>query len=312
MNKAQYITSMENTNTHTAPPSALTPSPEMPVRKLSLDLSAGFDRHWHSGDAFRSAYYNALSMSFPLGEQLFINAVQDSAALLPEPTTAQDFTLRAQIKDFSAQEATHRYVHAQYNAQLAKQGLVNHVEERIAKRDDFAKTKQIKPIHRLAVTAAYEHYTAVFASILLANPQTMAGADAQMRKIWLWHSMEESEHKAVAFDVYQALGGNYAWRVRWFMYASIVFAFDVLRQTTNNLWHDGTLFKPSTWWSATTFLLGRPSRGNGWVWMMTGPLLDYFKRDFHPWQHDNRPALATYADSHGADWRVVRAGSAAA
>lgn len=307
MNKAQYITLMENTLSQ-APQSQ---SPAMPVRKLSLDLSDGFDRHWHGGDGFRTAYYNALSMSFPLGEQLFINSVQDCAPLLPEPTTEQDVNLRAQIKDFCAQEATHRHVHAQYNAQLAQHGLHNHVEERIAKRDAYVKTHGIKPIHRLAVTAAYEHYTAVFASILLANPQTMAGADAQMRKIWMWHAMEESEHKAVAYDVYQAIGGNYAWRVRWFIYASIVFAFDVLRQTTNNLWHDGTLFKPSTWWSATTFLFGRPSRGNGWMWMMTRPLLDYFKRDFHPWQHNNRTDLAEYADAHGTDWRVVRAGSAA-
>ena len=37
------------------------------IRKLQVDLSRGFDRHWHGGDAFRSQYYNALSMSFPVG-----------------------------------------------------------------------------------------------------------------------------------------------------------------------------------------------------------------------------------------------------
>ncbi len=295
----------------TQPTHAPLDSPEIPVRKLNLDLGNGFARHWHGGDAFRSAYYNALSMSFPLGEQMFIDSVQLCAPQLPEPQSAKDFALRGQIKDFSAQEATHRHVHAQYNAELTRQGMVNHVEQRIAGRDAFVKANNLKPIHRLAVTAAYEHYTAVFAQILLDNPQTMAPADAQLRSIWNWHAMEESEHKAVAFDVYQAIGGNYAWRIRWFLYASVVFFFDVLRQTTNNLWHDGTLFKPSTWWSAATFLFGHPSKGNGWAWMMARPLLDYFKRDFHPWQHDNRTELANYAGAHAADWRVVRAGSVA-
>ncbi len=275
----------------------------LPIRKLNIDLSQGFPRHWFGGDAFRTAYYNALSMSFPAGEQLFIDSVKSTLPLLPD--TVEHAKLRSLCADFAAQEATHRHVHAQFNAVLEQQGLKNHVEPRIWAR--FKKYEHLMtPRHQLAITAAYEHYTAVFAHISLSQPQMMARATPQMQQLWLWHSLEETEHKAVAFDLYQAAGGNHRWRVRWFIFISLQFALDSLRQTTNNLWHDGTLFKPSTWFSAAQFLFGRPSRGGGWIWLTAKPLLQYLKRDFHPWQQDNRSDAQAYAAAHAQDWRLAR------
>src|SRR6476661_4497195 len=93
------------------------------IRKLEIDLSQGFDRHWHGGDAFLSQFHNALSMSFPVGEQSFIDAVRESAALLPH--TPDHALLHKTVAQFIGQEATHRYVHGLYNAQLEQQGLVN-------------------------------------------------------------------------------------------------------------------------------------------------------------------------------------------
>lgn len=279
------------------------PSANLTIRRLDVHLSGGFERHWFGGDAFRTAYFNALSMSFPLGEQLFIDSVKAAAALLPDAPGYDG--LRRQCLDFSAQEATHRFVHAKYNAVLEKQGLKNHVEPRI-----WARYKKYEHVlnarHHLAITAAYEHFTAVFAHTTLAYPATMASATPEMRKLWCWHALEETEHKAVAFELYHALKGNYRWRVRWFLFVSVQFVLDTARQTVNNLWHDGTLFKPSTWWNAAKFLLGRPSRGGGWLWQTVPPLLAYLKPSFHPWQHDNRALAQDYAQAHARDWTVVR------
>lgn len=291
LNKAQYISGMSIENPH-----------PLPVRKLHVDLSQGFRRHWHSGDAFRSAYFNALSMSFPAGEQKFIDSVLACVKLLP--LGKEHDALRAQLRDFCAQEATHRHVHAQYNAVLEKQGLVNHWEPRIARR--FARAAHINPLHHLAITAAFEHYTTVFAEVTLTRPDMLAQADPAMRSVWLWHGMEETEHKSVAFDLYQTVSGNYAWRRRWFFYVSVTFAVDALRQTVNNLWHDGTLFKPGTWVSALQFFWGRPSRGGGWFWLTARRLTHYLHRDFHPWQHNNQADAQNYAAQHANEWRVVR------
>jgi uncharacterized protein len=277
------------------------------IRKLHVDLSQGFDRHWFKtasgqGDAFRTAYFNAMSMTFPAGEQLFIDSVKRMQPKLP--TTPEHQPMHETIRDFCAQEATHRHVHAQFNNHLATQGLKNHVEPRIWAR--FKKQEHINPIHHLGVTAAYEHYTSAMSDVMLRHETHTAHMIEPMRQVWRWHAMEETEHKAVAFDLYKALGGGDTWRARYFVYATLTLTIDVTRQTFNNLWHDGTLFKPSTWASAAQFFLGRPSHGGGWIWLTAKPLMAYFRKDFHPNQHDNRELSHNYAQAHAADWRLVR------
>ena len=278
-------------------------SPQLTVRKLEIDIETGFDRHWHGGDAFLSQYYNALSMSFPVGEQSFIDAVRDCAKQLPD--TTEYAALRATVAQFIGQEATHRRIHALYNGHLEKQGLVNRWEHWGTKRLDFARQQNIKPIHMLAVTAAFEHCTAVFADGTLRYDSWFAGADEKMATLWRWHAAEETEHKAVAFDVYQAIGGNYVWRIRWYLYVLVLFSYDTARQTTLNLWHDGSLFQASTWWGAAKFLIGK----NGFVWRCTIPLLAYFKRGFHPNDDpfgDNQQLAAKWLETHANNWRAVR------
>jgi uncharacterized protein len=282
-------------------------SAHLPIRKLNVDLSQGFDRHWFKtpsgeGDAFRTAYYNALSMTFPAGEQLFIDSVKRVQSKLPN--TPEHAAMQETIRDFCAQEATHRYVHAQFNNQLTEQGLKNHVEVRIWAR--FKRYEHINPLHHLGVTAANEHYTAVLSDALLRNPAYTAHMIEPMRQVWRWHALEETEHKAVAFDLYAAAGGGASWHARYFVYGMMTLFFDVTRQTVNNLWHDGTLLKPSTWASAVQFFFGRPSQGGGWVWLTAKPLMAYFRKDFHPNQHDNRDLAQDYAQTHAGDWRLVR------
>ena len=278
--------------------------PTLTVRKLEVDLSQGFDRHWHGGDAFLSQYYNALSMSFPVGEQSFIDAVREGLLLLPD--SPEHAGLRADAAQFIGQEASHRQVHARYNAELEKQGLVNGWQHWATKRVEFGRKHHVHALHLLAVTAAYEHCTAVFADGTLRHDAWFAAAEPRLRTLWRWHAVEETEHRAVAFDLYQALGGNYRWRIRWYFYALSLFALDAMRQTVLNLWHDSSLFKLATWWSAAKFLFGK----NGPVWRSTGPLLDYFRRDFHPDQDHRHPTAQALADSwlqaNSASLRVLR------
>ena len=275
------------------------------VRKLLVDLEPGFERHWHGGDAFRSQYYNALSMSFPVGEQSFIDAVRGGLSLLPDSdeqspeNSAEHAALRETCAQFIGQEATHRHVHALYNAQLEKQGLVNRWQHWATRRIQFGKDHGVHPRHLLAITAAYEHCTAVFADGTLRYESLFAAADPRMRTLWRWHAAEETEHRAVAFDLYTTLGGNYRWRIRWYLYVLVLFALDVTRQTVLNLWHDGSLFRPSTWWSAATFLLGK----DGFLWRCAGPLASYFRRDFHP----NQEYAAVSAQTLATQWLQANA-----
>ncbi len=62
---------------------------------------------------------------------------------------------------------------------------------------------------QLATTIALEHFTAIVAHQLLTNPKATEGMHPNVKPLWLWHAVEETEHKAVCFDVYQQVGGGY-------------------------------------------------------------------------------------------------------
>lgn len=254
------------------------------VRRLLVDLKPAIARHWNGGDAFRSAFFNALSMSFPAGEQFFIDAVRRGMKALPPDAQAR---FADEVQAFIGQEATHRRIHGLFNEHLARQGLVNHWEGRIVARS--ARLEGIDPRNWVAVTAATEHWTAIFAEHLLAHPQLLQGAEPRLRDLWLWHCAEESEHRSTAFDLYLAMGGNAQWRRRIFRVVSWHFSIDLARQTLHNLWRDGTWWRLGTWVSAWAMLMGE----HGLVRLGLAPWRRYLRDDFHPSQGDG---------STGASW----------
>ena len=260
---------------------------DLVVRRLLVDMQAPIARHWCGGDAWRTAFLNALSMSFPVGEQFFIDSVRNGHKALPDDLRAR---FEPAVRGFVGQEATHRRLHGLYNDHLAQLGLDNQWGPRAHERQ--ALFEDADPRHPLAVTAAYEHFTAIFAEWMLRHPEMVASDDPRLTALWLWHCAEESEHRDIAFDLYRALGGNEAWRLTWFKRISTIFITDVLRQTVLNLRRDGTFWRWRTWASAASFLFGR----DGLVRHTWTPWRDYLRADFHPGQHD---------DAAARDWLVA-------
>ena len=248
---------------------------DLVVRRLLVDMEQPIARHWCDGDAFRTALFNALSMSFPVGEQFFIDSVRDGFKQLPSDLQAK---FHDEVQGFIGQEATHRRLHSLYNEHLDQLGLQNAWGPRAKERMKMLDGVDVR--HWLAATAANEHFTAILADFMLRNPGFLGGADERLRTLWLWHAAEESEHKCVAFDLYQALGGDHYWRIKWMRRVTMVFLIDTMRQTVNNLKRDGTLWQWRTWQSAATHLFGR----RGLVRLTFAPWRQYFRREFHPLQ----------------------------
>jgi uncharacterized protein len=250
---------------------------DLVVRRLLVDLTTPFPARWNGGDAFRSAFFSALSMSFPVGEQYFIDSVRSALKALPESERAR---FASQVAGFVGQEATHRRVHALFNGHLAKLGFDNWIERHGAAR--LAKYAHRDVRVHVASTAATEHFTAIFANWIMRHPEAFEGCEARLKTLWMWHSAEESEHRNTAFDVYTALSGDHVWRIRIFKYITTVFLSDVLRQTLINLWHDGAFFQWRTWASGWKLLFAKDGmiRGNYGLWR------DYLAPTFHPSQHE--------------------------
>lgn len=262
---------------------------DLVVRRLLIDLKQPFPARWNGGDAFRSAFFNALSMSFPFGEQYFIDSVRNGMKSL---SAAEQSRYEREVQGFIGQEATHRHIHALFNRHLDAMGFTNEIEGRAQRRVKKIADRDLR-IH-LAATAATEHFTALFADWILRHPEVLEGAEPRLQTLWQWHSAEESEHRSTAFNIYLAAGGNQVWRTRVFKVVTVNFLTDVMRQTVRNLWHDGSLFKMDTWRSATKMLFARDGliRGNVGFWK------DYLAPDFHPDQHD---------DTRSRQWLAVNA-----
>ncbi|MBI2751646.1 MAG: metal-dependent hydrolase [Burkholderiales bacterium] len=261
---------------------------DLVVRKILIDMAEPIPARWNGGDAFRSAYFNALSMSFPVGEQYFIDSVRAGLKELPDEQR-QRFT--TEVQGFVGQEATHRRIHSLFNGHLEKLGFDNELERRAARRIQQNAHLDVR-IH-VAATAATEHLTAIFANWMFHHPEALTGAEPRLQTLWMWHAAEEAEHCSTAFDVYKALGGNERWRLRLLRYITWTFAMDITRQTVRNLWHDGALFHWSTWRSAARLLFAKDGMIRG-----TYPQWKAYKSpDFHPRQQDTSSSVRWLQDN---------------
>lgn len=165
-------------------------------------------KHYVEGDLVMSHVVAVLSATFPPGEDFFVRAVRHFSDQVTDPE------LKKQVGGFIGQEVTHGREHRELNRRLQEMGYPTHKVARFVKGQLAGVDKRLPPKLRLSYTAALEHYTATVAECLLRKPsaQRLLG-ETEVRSILLWHALEESEHKAVAFDVYRAVGGTERMRI---------------------------------------------------------------------------------------------------
>jgi predicted metal-dependent hydrolase len=119
--------------------------------------------------------------------------------------------------------------------------------------------------------------------------------------MWNWHSAEEIEHSAVAYELYQEVNGGYARRLFGMAFALASFTFDYSVQTTINLWRTRSLFKAKTFFGAISFLFGR----QGMFWIMTGMLFSYLSPNWKPSQ-DAFQVANDWIEAHHTEFKVLK------
>lgn len=257
-------------------------SPMPEVRDFSFETGANVPRYWHGGRRALTLFFNNLSVFFPPGERFFVASVKAFRERIHEPQLA------AEVKAFCAQEGIHSREHVRYNEMLRAQGYPIEVMEarltRLLRFVRFSNTARVQ----LAVTVCLEHFTALMAEFLLGplSRKLLEGAHPTMAALWRWHAAEENEHKAVAFDVYNKVGGYYLERAVVMLGTTLIFWFKVCEQQVRLMRADGI---GASWaeWRALFRYLFQP----GGLHTLVRPYLAFFRPSFHPWQHDNRALL---------------------
>ena len=172
----------------------------------------------------RTYLFDAFSVLLPAGEQFVISVVESSALQLPPTSTLAD-----QSRSFVAEERAHQRAHRLYNQQLEKQGFkVQEYEHGIEKDLDALRAK-LSLKAQLSLAAAFEHVTAVTSRIALRSGGLLSTSASAQTRLWRWHCTEEVAHQHVTTDLLQALGVPYWQRIFYFLAASALMTFDVLR-----------------------------------------------------------------------------------
>ncbi len=247
-------------------------------------------RLWHGGRVEATAIYNALSTTFPDGEAFFVESVRAFRHNAP-PKLAEE------IKAFTTQEAIHSREHDAFNKRATDSGYdLTRLEAQVLKR--LAITKGRPPIVSLAATMALEHFTAILAHQLLANPRHLAGGEQATADLWRWHAVEEIEHKGVAYDTWLYATRDWARWKRWKVKAKVMllvtrnFVVDRTAGALDLMRQDG-VSGVRAWSMLLWYLWIRP----GMFRKIAGAWLTFFLPGFHPWNEDDRHLLRAYEAS---------------
>jgi predicted metal-dependent hydrolase len=261
-------------------------------RRFGRDKDKKAERWWLGGDPIGTAWHNALSATFPRGEAFFIEAVKANRE-------GADPRLEAEIRAFVRQEINHTREHIAFNRVAKDAGYdLDAIDRKVAER-----LKQINdraPILNLAATMALEHFTAMIAHELLGTPKHLAGG-GEPGELWRWHSVEEIEHKGVAYDTWLHATRDWSrwkrWKIKSLMMLVVTSNFlgHRIDDTCNLLAQDGLTgwkWKARVYW----YLFGTP----GMLRRIFPAWCAFFLPGFHPWNHDDRALIGKYESEFAA------------
>ena len=256
-------------------------------RDRRFSRRAEWGKWWFAGDPVATAWHNALSVAFPRGEVFFIESVkQYREGACPK--------LEAEIRAFTLQEINHTREHIAFNKIACEggydlAGLHRRIDGLLAVADERP------PIANLAATLALEHFTAIMAHQQLKNRQRFLNVADDIADLWIWHAIEEIEHKAVAYDTWLHATRDWSRWKRWSIKSRLMlivsrnFVRDRIADMHDLLAQDG--LKGAKWkWRVYAYLLWQP----GILTRVFPAWLAFFMPGFHPWKKDDRALIEKF------------------
>ncbi|ARU54393.1 hypothetical protein OLMES_0287 [Oleiphilus messinensis] len=282
-------TSMKQTTGNRKPAATAVPIRHLDLKFDSEQIDSNFYRH----SEFGSAYFHALSIFLTFGEDLVIDTARYHRDLLTDPE------LKRRVTSLIGQEAIHSKLHNALNDSLAHNRYPVNLYRFLADQVFEYGFKRLPNSMQLSLMAGIEHFTAVLSEYMMKHEEIFyMSDDEKQRALWMWHMLEESEHKDIAYDVYQELSGSYPNRMAGFGLAFFTILFlvplggamiPVLRKPRN-------IFKRSFWKDAARSAGLLFGRGDSVYGGTMDHILDYLRRDFHPNDHDTTEYLEYYKE----------------
>jgi len=209
------------------------------VRKVRFPFSEDLPALWNPGACEWSHMVNGASFVMPYLEPFLVKTMREAMTLLEDPDLLED------ARGFVGQEAQHYTNHRRYNEMLKRNGYpeLEEVEESLDRA--YARLGEKSLTWRLAYSAGFETMTMGITEWLINDRNALfKDADPAVSSLVLWHMVEETEHKSVAFEVFQAVSGSYWLRVLGLIYGSLHVGFLSRRGYVAMLKKDGVWRDP--------------------------------------------------------------------
>jgi predicted metal-dependent hydrolase len=267
-------------------------SPIVPIRHMKFDFDPQqIDYKFYMNAELASAYFASLSIFLTYGEDLVIDTARYHRNLIQDPL------LKQRVTSLIGQEALHSKLHEELNDAFLQVDLpVKLFRTWAGWVFDYGFNRLPQPM-KLSLMAAIEHFTAVLAEYMMNHEAIFfESQDEKQRAIWMWHMLEESEHKDIAFDVFQTLSNNYALRIAGFFPALITILVLISAASLLVPFYR----KPKNLISLSYWQDMRRSVGlifglkDGVYGSSIRHIFDYLRPDFHPNDHDTSAFLAYY------------------
>jgi len=260
---------------------------DIKVRKVDFGIE-DVPRHYAEDNIFATHYINSMHIVFPEGEKFFIRSARRFMDQIKD-----DPELLDRVKKFIGQEGVHHKEHQKFWDILERMDLnprrfarfYNYTAYNFLEKGFMRLLgKKRGDLMALSVTTALEHFTALLGDGGLRHTPFKNLPD-EVQMLMQWHAAEELEHKSVCFDLYQKVGGDYKTRVAGMIFASI---FLWLYLMSGQLYFVATDDQKE--WSKIPgqylrFMIGWFN--NEGIKNVRSMYRDYYKRNFHPDDHDN-------------------------
>ena len=253
-----------------------------PVRRMDYEFAA-MPRYWFANEPSLTHLFTGMSTLFPEGEAYFVRSVR---------------ALRHQIQDhpqldkdigaFIGQEAMHCKEHHAFHQSAEQFGLNPASLENATGLILKTLEKLLSKKANLLLTVGLEHYTAVLVVTMMDSVNELM-TDDTIRNLWLWHSVEETEHKAVAFEMYQHLYGSrlnaYLSRIMIFSLALLMITSMMMGYTAVLMKRDKQMLNLKSWKKLGQMMVTSHK-------IFIAKFMDYYRRDFHPNDTDESELVA--------------------
>lgn len=244
---------------------------QITVRRETFEFNKDkLSRYFVKDNPMLTHLFIALSSTFPTGERFFVHSVRNVR------DRVQNQTLQHDISAFIGQEAMHSHAHEDFNVFAEELGL----DIQTIVDEEHRETERMKRIltekQQLAATCALEHFTAIFAKYFMENEQFYHDMHPDAARLWFWHAIEETEHKAVAFDVYQEVFADQKERKRVMFVVTISFLARIANLTRRLMFQDK---QSLTAWRKHIEAMNELRK---MAMSLKAVYMDYYRDDFHP------------------------------